>query len=781
MTKLNPHATSSFRLGNSVRLSVFAAALVASSGTCLGQTRVTTFWDGAAGGLFEDHSRWTLGSPNNTAGIIWDAVINSTGSPYTVQFESDFGTPDIVVQTLTLDSADATLELENRNYGDFFIAESFNFPAGTLILKNAELSGTQLHTRMDIAGGARFVFRDNGSSQHINSLNNFDIYGGDLVIENSASLDITGTHIKEGALVYQTTSGGKDLITQSTIDYDIRFENTSDRRNELITNIDGLEITKDATISGMDFWLKPEGSGFPNFLPASFINNGTVRLDGGESRIEYTINNGLIDVAGGELRMYGDNQGTMTVQENASLYIYVTDNGTDVFFNNTGLIDVSGSGAKFEIDGSFFFNDPLNQDYWSSTGTLSVTDHARARIGSFKLSELGTFIRDETARIEITGQVNLDGGTMNADTFQGDVHLTYDNPGGSGGDRGEITNGIIDVAGDWLKFSEYYGYISHTEFIGGDLYVDVDFAETRFSKVIFDDISIRDGGLVLGPNGNIAFGEQNYQDGTSYFNNSLTTVTNGQQLDVRFSALNRLDLGPDAFVAGKLKLGLGGGQSALIYNEGAIHSDALTGRVDILCSIENHGLVSVRSHLMTCWWDFVNEDLVKIEFGRLEGNSFENNATLEITLASAMDLSGDLLLGENSDISIDALSFQESITVGQTMSLDGTLHLDLSRIVEPGTYQLYSAQTVIGEFDSVSVSALPEGLVFKGLNMDGSYTISLPCPADLNDDRELNFLDVSSFLSMFADGQPEADFAPDGMFNFLDVSAFLTAFAAGCP
>jgi len=56
-----------------------------------------------------------------------------------------------------------------------------------------------------------------------------------------------------------------------------------------------------------------------------------------------------------------------------------------------------------------------------------------------------------------------------------------------------------------------------------------------------------------------------------------------------------------------------------------------------------------------------------------------------------------------------------------------------------------------------------------------------PCPADMNEDGSLNFLDVSMFLGAFGAQDPSADFQPDGSFNFLDVSAFLAAFGAGCP
>lgn len=46
---------------------------------------------------------------------------------------------------------------------------------------------------------------------------------------------------------------------------------------------------------------------------------------------------------------------------------------------------------------------------------------------------------------------------------------------------------------------------------------------------------------------------------------------------------------------------------------------------------------------------------------------------------------------------------------------------------------------------------------------------------------ELNFFDVSAFLSAFNAGDPSADFNGDGSYDFFDVSSFLTQFNAGCP
>jgi len=54
------------------------------------------------------------------------------------------------------------------------------------------------------------------------------------------------------------------------------------------------------------------------------------------------------------------------------------------------------------------------------------------------------------------------------------------------------------------------------------------------------------------------------------------------------------------------------------------------------------------------------------------------------------------------------------------------------------------------------------------------------CFADLNGNGQLEFFDVSAFLTAFIDEQATADFNHDGSFNFFDVSAFLVQFNSGC-
>lgn len=55
------------------------------------------------------------------------------------------------------------------------------------------------------------------------------------------------------------------------------------------------------------------------------------------------------------------------------------------------------------------------------------------------------------------------------------------------------------------------------------------------------------------------------------------------------------------------------------------------------------------------------------------------------------------------------------------------------------------------------------------------------CAADCNGDGELNFFDISIFLTEYNDQDLRADINGDGSWDFFDVSGFLSMFAEGCP
>ncbi len=93
-------------------------------------------------------------------------------------------------------------------------------------------------------------------------------------------------------------------------------------------------------------------------------------------------------------------------------------------------------------------------------------------------------------------------------------------------------------------------------------------------------------------------------------------------------------------------------------------------------------------------------------------------------------------------------------------------------------------------FSFVSDAAPTTGEVTIGMWKDPSIqltaTVEVPSGgdcglADLDNNGELNFFDVSIFLNGFNAQDPIADLDNSGSFDFFDVSAFLNAFNAGCP
>jgi len=123
--------------------------------------------------------------------------------------------------------------------------------------------------------------------------------------------------------------------------------------------------------------------------------------------------------------------------------------------------------------------------------------------------------------------------------------------------------------------------------------------------------------------------------------------------------------------------------------------------------------------------------------------------------SEVVDLS--TLAPSDTPIAGDIVQGDGVVTMSNTILFEGTQPLFLDDGTEVGQVIFSGAATVVATAD------LPS------------------CPADMNSDGVLNFLDVSAFLAAFAAQDPAADFELDGMYNFLDVSAFLSSYGAGCP
>lgn len=117
--------------------------------------------------------------------------------------------------------------------------------------------------------------------------------------------------------------------------------------------------------------------------------------------------------------------------------------------------------------------------------------------------------------------------------------------------------------------------------------------------------------------------------------------------------------------------------------------------------------------------------------------------------------------------------------------LDGVYRVDTATgEATPVVTQLGATGTNWGGIN-ISEDGTTQRIIISATEADRVYVFSItpPCsPADLAGPfGQLNFFDVSAFLSAFNAMDPAADLNGDGRFDFFDVSGFLSAFSAGCP
>jgi len=155
-----------------------------------------------------------------------------------------------------------------------------------------------------------------------------------------------------------------------------------------------------------------------------------------------------------------------------------------------------------------------------------------------------------------------------------------------------------------------------------------------------------------------------------------------------------------------------------------------------------------------------------ISYYRWFHNSFGANPNVEIFQVDISDDNG------GSWVSMDTV-------LGNSVESNGGWFYKTFRIADFVTASSQVRVRFIAKDDvGAVVEAGVDGVVVSGLQCDPPVA---DCPADFTGEGDLNFLDVSAFLTAYGNGDPSADFVPDGNFNFLDVSAFLTAYGNGCP
>ena len=139
-----------------------------------------------------------------------------------------------------------------------------------------------------------------------------------------------------------------------------------------------------------------------------------------------------------------------------------------------------------------------------------------------------------------------------------------------------------------------------------------------------------------------------------------------------------------------------------------------------------------------------------------------------------------------SELFVSGIGFSAQFETGLDFASDGTLYAAIQGFDEVSPDVFVEISSHLFTIDPVSGVGTDIGVIETDQTWD-SVTLVIDegvleaCKADLTGDGELDFFDISAFLSAFTSGDLIADFTNDGILDFFDISAFLSAFSDGCP
>ena len=145
-----------------------------------------------------------------------------------------------------------------------------------------------------------------------------------------------------------------------------------------------------------------------------------------------------------------------------------------------------------------------------------------------------------------------------------------------------------------------------------------------------------------------------------------------------------------------------------------------------------------------------------------------NNGPSSINYFATVEVLGESQQGHGFNKPI----LQESI---RDLQLDSEpFDFDVPLELNSGSYriQIRLAHNGLGQLDA--------NLSTGSLSVSWNIQSENDCPADLNNDGLLDFVDISAFLTAFFNQDPLADFNNDDTVDFLDITIFLTNFTSGC-
>jgi len=159
-----------------------------------------------------------------------------------------------------------------------------------------------------------------------------------------------------------------------------------------------------------------------------------------------------------------------------------------------------------------------------------------------------------------------------------------------------------------------------------------------------------------------------------------------------------------------------------------------------------------------------NESLAAIE---IFGNGLTDLSTSLVngSFTGVDEGTGILQASPQLDTEFRPVSGSPVIDAGDNSALPADVTVDLL-----GNQRVFDAE---GTGDArVDLGAIEFGSLAPGQSL---------CPADMDNDGQLGYVDVAIFITMHSVGDPRVDMNDDGATDFVDVSLFLNMFTQGCP
>ncbi len=328
---------SAFRL-----IAVAGSALGAWVACASGQTAAT--WLAPVNGAWSDATKWSTNPffPNNNGSTLYDAAVSVTGAAYTVNLDVP-----VTIENFTLDSSDATLNIQNAN----------NFTVN----RAATLSGTRM-TGTSYTGTVRVAGATTMRGVTLTSLGDAFFDGG-ITFAGAVVDDINDTCVVHGGNGAWTGSGAIRL--NGTTEFMI-----SPRSTFTISSNSTLSWNQAGSMGAVENagTIIKTSTGTTNFDRVQFTNPGTLDIRGG------TLSANAFQITGSNLApgtwkvSGGGNIDLVGVAITTSAADITIDGASSSFGAISGLTTI-GTGGKLTLSGGKTFTTAGN---FTNNGTLTV-------------------------------------------------------------------------------------------------------------------------------------------------------------------------------------------------------------------------------------------------------------------------------------------------------------------------------------------------------------------------------------------------------------------------